>query len=159
MAKTATKKTAARKLVKRSGVAKKTLARGGAGGAVKTAAGRPGAGAVARKAGVGAGAEKAAGGRGTGVAKKGGAARKTSRAVPAAAEPMDAERLAHGLNSLLHTMQAVQQYEESLCSLMHALRRGRATGAMVRELRAVLQQLPAQEYLHEVDALREAAAA
>lgn len=83
----------------------------------------------------------------------------TGKQALAAAAPVDAQELAHGLNTLLHTMQTVQQFEESLCSLMHALRRGRATGPLMRELRAVLQQLPAQDYLHEVDALRDAMAA
>ena len=72
---------------------------------------------------------------------------------------VDEQVMAHGLNGLLHSMQAVQQSEETLCSLMHALRRGRATGALLRELRDVLEQLPAQDYLHEVHALREAVAA
>ncbi|WP_419804737.1 hypothetical protein [Terriglobus sp.] len=79
--------------------------------------------------------------------------------TPAVEQPVDAQGLAHGLNVLLHTMQTVQQSEEKLCSLMHALRGGRATGAMVRELREVLDQLPAQDYLYEVDALRDAVAA
>lgn len=72
---------------------------------------------------------------------------------------VDAQVLAHGLNSLLHTMQEVQQHEERLCSLMHALRRGRASRPLLGELREVLEQLPAHDYLHEVDALRDAVAA
>ncbi len=99
----------------------------------------------------------------SGLAKKAAATRKPSRVTtataPAVARTVDAQGLAHGLSALLHTMQAVQQFEETLCSLMHALRRGRATGAQVRELREVLEQLPAHDYLHEVDALRDAIAA
>lgn len=94
----------------------------------------------------------------SGVANKAAVKGKAPR-VSTAAEVVDAQELAHGLNSLLHTMQTVQQFEEALCSLMHALRRGRATGALVRDLRGVLEQLPAQDYLHEVHALRDALAA
>ena len=98
-----------------------------------------------------------------GVGKKGAAKAKSSRAPVAttavATTAVDAQVLAHGLNALLHTMQVVQQSEETLCSLMHALRRGRATGALVRELREALEQLPVHEYVHEVDALRDAVAA
>ena len=93
------------------------------------------------------------------VAGKKAASKAKSSRVPAAAAAVDAQMLAHGLNALLHTMQAVQQSEETLCSLMHALRRGRATGALLRELREALEQLPVQDYLHEVDALRDAVAA
>ena len=99
----------------------------------------------------------------SGVAKKAAAIRKPSRVAaakqPAAARTVDAQGLAHGLSALLHTMQTVQQFEETLCSLMHALRHGRATGAQLRELRHVLEQLPAHDYLHEVHALQDAIAA
>lgn len=83
---------------------------------------------------------------------------KASR-VAEAAQPLEAKELAHSLNTLLHTMQTVQNYEERLCSLKHALQRGRANGTLLRELREVLDELPAHDYLHEVDALRRAIAA
>ena len=76
-----------------------------------------------------------------------------------AAQPVEARDLAHGLDTLLHTMQTVQNFEERLCSLKHALQRGRANGSLLRELRAVLDELPAHDYLYEVDALRRAIAA
>lgn len=65
--------------------------------------------------------------------------------------------MAHGLNTLLHTMQAIQRSEEELCSLMHALRNGRASAPLLRDLRRVLQHLPAHDYLHEVEQLQDAA--
>lgn len=96
--------------------------------------------------------------RRTGAAKKATVQRKPAPSA-ALATAVDAQVLAHGLNGLLHTMHAVQQFEETLCSLMHALRRGRATGTLLRDLREVLEQLPARDYQHEVDALRDAIAA
>lgn len=56
-------------------------------------------------------------------------------------------------------MQTIQQFEESLCSMMHALQRGRPGAALLRELHKTLEQLPAHDYLHEVEALRDAATA
>ena len=94
----------------------------------------------------------------SGVAKRG-AGKHGPASAPVAATAVDAQVLAHGLGGLLHTMQTVQHFEETLCSLMHALRRGRATSALLRELRDVLEQLPARDYVHEVDALRDAVAA
>ena len=128
----ATKRAAARKPTGTSGVRKQAVT-------AKSPETKPAAKSAARKTSV--------------VAK-----RPAKQAAQPVATAVDAQTLAHGLNSLLHTMQTVQQHEERLCSLMHALRRGRASRPLLGELREVLEQLPAHDYLHEVDALRDAVA-
>ncbi len=64
--------------------------------------------------------------------------------------------LAHRLDSLLHTMRCIAQHEDELCTLLHDARRsGKVSGKLLRELHTLLDELPAEEYTFDLDAVRE----
>ena len=75
------------------------------------------------------------------------------KAIPAAsAQPV---RVYSQINTLLYTLRAIAQREDQLCTLMHHLRTsGKLTPTLNAELHAILEEIPTQEYLHDVDALR-----
>ncbi|MBE7159252.1 MAG: hypothetical protein INR62_12625 [Rhodospirillales bacterium] len=59
------------------------------------------------------------------------------------------------INSLLYTLRAIAQREDQLCMLMHHLRTsGKLSPSLAAELHEILQEIPTEEYLHDVDALR-----
>ncbi len=59
------------------------------------------------------------------------------------------------INSLLYTLRAIAQREDQLCILMHHLRTsGKLNAGLAAELHEILDEIPAQDYLHELDALR-----
>lgn len=67
------------------------------------------------------------------------------------------EDLPHRLDTLLHTMRCIAQHEDELCTLLHDARRtGRLNAALLRELRSVLEELPAGEYLDDLHAVQQA---
>lgn len=79
------------------------------------------------------------------------AAKKTGLAV---AKP---PQVFYRINSLLYTLRAIAQREDQLCVLMHHLRTsGKLNAAMSGELHEILDEIPTQEYLHDLDALRAA---
>lgn len=56
---------------------------------------------------------------------------------------------------LLHTMRCITQHEDELCTLLHDARRNRKVSApLLRELQAVLDQLPAEEYTDDLQSIR-----
>ncbi|MGI4758863.1 MAG: hypothetical protein ACRYGF_18690 [Janthinobacterium lividum] len=64
--------------------------------------------------------------------------------------------LTHGLESLLHTMRSIAQHEDELCTLLHDARRtGKISAPLLRELKVVLDALPAEEYTSELQAIKE----
>ena len=70
---------------------------------------------------------------------------------------LHADDLQHRLSTLLHTMRCIAQHEDELCTLLNGLRpTGRLKPALLRELRTVLRELPAEEYIHDVYAVQEA---
>lgn len=61
------------------------------------------------------------------------------------------------INSLLYTLRAIAQREDQLCMLMHHLRTsGKLNATLAAELHEILEEIPAQEYLHDLHALRSA---
>ena len=84
--------------------------------------------------------------------------KKAVPAKPARAAARKAEPLTHRLDALLHTMRTIAQHEDELCSLLHDARRtGRVNTALLRDLRAVLAALPAEEYTDDLHAVLEIA--
>lgn len=59
------------------------------------------------------------------------------------------------IHSLLYTLRAIAQREDQLCMLMHHLRTaGKLNAALTAELQKILEEIPAEEYLHDLEALR-----
>ncbi len=70
----------------------------------------------------------------------------------AAAQPPE---VFYRINSLLYTLRAIAQREDQLCILMHHLRTsGKLNPGLAAELHEILDEIPAGDYLHELDALR-----
>ena len=71
---------------------------------------------------------------------------------------MGSTQLAHRLDALLHTMRCIAQQEDELCTLLHDARRsGKVNGRLRRELQTILDELPADEYTFDLNAVRELA--
>ena len=93
------------------------------------------------------------------------AARKTLQAksnVGAAIAPAGADHaaVAHRIHALLHTMHQIERYEERLCSMQDAIKRsGRLSAALLRDLQGVLEEIPSDDYLHDLEAVRDLIAA
>lgn len=61
------------------------------------------------------------------------------------------------INSLLYTLRAIAQREDQLCILMHHLRTsGKLNATLSAELHEILNEIPADEYMHDLHALRHA---
>ena len=61
----------------------------------------------------------------------------------------------HRLHALLHTMRVIQQHEDQFCTLMHAIQTaGKLTAADRRELHKLLDQMPGESLVHDLDAVR-----
>lgn len=75
------------------------------------------------------------------------------RAGLAVAQPPE---VFYRINSLLYTLRAIAQREDQLCILMHHLRTsGKLNAGLAAELHEILDEIPAGDYLHELDALRQ----
>ena len=62
----------------------------------------------------------------------------------------------HRLHLLIHTVRCIAGHEDQLCTLLHASRKSpRLTAAVRRELGKVLDSMPAHDYLHDLEAVRE----
>ncbi len=71
------------------------------------------------------------------------------------AAPVQPAQVYYRINSLLYTLRSIAQREDQLCMLMHHLRTsGKLTGSLTTELHEILDEIPAQDYLHDLDALR-----
>ncbi len=81
-------------------------------------------------------------------------AKKRSTRSPAAVEtPL----LFHRIHALLQTMRCIAQYEDELCTLLHASRsRDGADAALDEELRSILELMPSGEYSHDLESVRAA---
>ena len=92
------------------------------------------------------------------AAKKSG--QSLGRSTTPARKAISSGDLQHRLDALLHTMRCITQHEDELCTLLHDARRtGRISAPLLRELRSVLQELPAMEYLDDLYAVQQAVAA
>lgn len=59
------------------------------------------------------------------------------------------------INSLLLTLRTIAQREDQLCMLMHHLRTsGKLNATLLAELHEIAEEMPAEEYLHDLAALR-----
>ena len=64
--------------------------------------------------------------------------------------------IVHRLHALLHTMRAIEQHEEHLCTLMHHIQTtGQLSPTVIRELRTLLDALPTRAYQADLDALHQ----
>ncbi len=64
--------------------------------------------------------------------------------------------LIYRINTLLHTMRAIARHEDQLCTLMTEIRTsGLVNETLDQDLRDLLEQMPAHEYLDDVEAVRE----
>ena len=79
------------------------------------------------------------------------AASKTVAAVGGTNLPT---RVAHRIEVLLRTMRAIERHEEQLCQVMTEIRNtGEVSGATRKELRGLLEELPADAYKTDLDAV------
>ncbi len=63
-------------------------------------------------------------------------------------------RVAHRIESLLHTMRVIERHEEQLCVLMTEIRNtGVVSGAVRKELHDLLEELPADAYRLDMEAV------
>lgn len=79
------------------------------------------------------------------------AASKTAAKSEVTMLPM---RVAHRIESLLHTMRLIERHEEQLCVLMTEIRNtGEMSGAIRKELHDLLEELPADAYRLDMEAV------
>jgi hypothetical protein len=61
----------------------------------------------------------------------------------------------HLLETLLHTMRCIAQYEDVLCELSHEIRTaGRVSNQASAELRSIVNNLPSEDYMHDLNSVR-----
>ena len=71
---------------------------------------------------------------------------------PASVKPLSAY---HRLDTLLHTMRCIAQYEDALCELSHEIKwAGEMSPGSSEELRAILEQIPSHDYVLDLNAVR-----
>ncbi|MGI4831368.1 MAG: hypothetical protein ACRYFU_24785 [Janthinobacterium lividum] len=76
-----------------------------------------------------------------------------------AAAPNPRSTIFYRLHALLHTIHAIERYEDQLCSLLHEIQTSGAVSEVVsEELRDLLEQIPSSGYQEEINAVREALA-
>jgi hypothetical protein len=69
----------------------------------------------------------------------------------------DRQSAYHRIDSLLHTMRCIAQYEDVLCELSQEIRRtGGLSPELTNEILSILEKLPSHDYLMDVDAVRDA---
>jgi hypothetical protein len=84
------------------------------------------------------------------------AAKENLRSAPGKPASTQPVALADRLDTLLHTVRCIAQHEDELCTLLHAARKSnRLAKSLASELRAILANLPAEEYAWELRALEE----
>ncbi len=67
-----------------------------------------------------------------------------------------ADQVAYRINTLLHTMRAIQRHEDALCTLMTEIKNsGAVNQELDQELRDTLEQMPAHEYADDIEAVRQ----
>ena len=63
----------------------------------------------------------------------------------------------HRLDALLHTMRCIAQHEDALCELSHELKQAGDLSPEIRdEFRDLLDKIPSQEFVLDLDAVRDA---
>ncbi len=85
---------------------------------------------------------------------------KAKTCAPVASASADHAAVAHRIHALLHTMHQIERYEERLCSMQDAIKRsGKVSAALLRDLQSVLEEIPSEDYLHDLEAVRDLIAA
>jgi hypothetical protein len=65
--------------------------------------------------------------------------------------------LYHRIDTLLHTMRCIAQYEDALCGLSHEVKRAGAFSPEISdEVREILDKIPSHDYVMDLDAVRAA---
>ncbi len=82
------------------------------------------------------------------------ASRKEKQAPAQIATPAE---ISHRLHLLLHTIHQIERYEEQLCSMQDAIKRtGKLSTPVLRDLKTLLEEIPSDDYQHDLDAVRSA---
>jgi muconolactone delta-isomerase len=80
---------------------------------------------------------------------------KAKAAAPTADREEKVAAVVYRINTLLHTMRAIERHEDQLCIIMTELRNtGAITAPLDEELRDLLEQMPTHEYMEDIDAVR-----
>ena len=59
------------------------------------------------------------------------------------------------LNTLLHTVRSIAEFEDHLCTILHEIKAtGAASVSLSHELAEVLEDMPSTDFTHELQALR-----
>lgn len=84
------------------------------------------------------------------------AAKKSSSSAPGKRPQAGKSSLAYQrLYALLHTVRCIAQYEDVLCELTHELKTsGELTPAATAELRRILEKIPSDDFVADVDGVR-----
>jgi hypothetical protein len=65
--------------------------------------------------------------------------------------------LYHRIDTLLHTMRCIAQYEDALCGLSHEVKQAGAFSPEISdEVREILEKIPSHDYVMDLDAVRAA---
>lgn len=84
---------------------------------------------------------------------------KTAARKPRAARSRDAApghpAIFYRLNTLLHTVRSIAEFEDHLCTILHEIKTtGAASGALSHELAEVLEDMPSTHFTQELQAVR-----
>jgi hypothetical protein len=65
--------------------------------------------------------------------------------------------LSHRIHALLHSVRAISNFEDELCTLLHATEHAETLSPdLLQDLQALLTRMPAHDYLDDLDAVRSA---
>ena len=85
--------------------------------------------------------------------------RGASQAGPAQAAAHPHPPMAYRLHALLHTMHSIEHHEDHLCTLLTAMEReGAVSPALEQELATLLEELPGEAFVADLEAARRALA-
>lgn len=80
----------------------------------------------------------------------------TTRTPAGSAPHLDAAAsLSHCLHSLLSSVRCIAQHEDAICELLHESRHNPASSRLAAQLHSLLDDLPAHEYLYDLEAVRD----
>jgi hypothetical protein len=78
----------------------------------------------------------------------------TTRTTAPAKFPCHSHPLTHCVQSLLHTLRCIAQYEDALCEVLHELQQEGPSAKMNEEIASLLDDIPAQDYLDDLESAR-----
>lgn len=81
--------------------------------------------------------------------------RTATKRLPKSRPVSEGPLLVHRIHALLRTMRCIAQYEDELCTLLHAAERGNTPEPELQdELRSLLEAMPSREYADDLESLR-----